>query len=348
MGWSVAGSASAEDAPWESETHAPTIIVIAGDDYGPLVTELLQATVRARMEQAEVRFVPATKERAATFPQEYLVFRLDTRDARAWVLKLEHQGRSLERKVQGPVRDAAAEEATALIVAQASVALLSPTDRSAELSEWQEEIKPDEQRPEEELPVTDSSSREKIKTTDREEEREATHSIFLVPRVSYRLEPYAQGLLTHGAHVGLEGMHVVGAFFGAGFTLGPSLTVASAYGEFDLARLPIDMHAGWCFRRGTWGLCPSLGIVLEPSWRKQAQGLDAVGVGRDARQFSWGGVGGVTGEQWFSKRVGIFLGVSLAAYVVSPEFIAEGVSDPVLSPYQIRPRLDLGMHFRVF
>ena len=73
-----------------------------------------------------------------------------------------------------------------------------------------------------------------------------------------------------------------------------------------------------------------------------------VGASPDQRQIGWAGVTALEGRWDLLERLGLCLALSAAYFPADREFVAAGVSEPVLAPYRVRFSLDVGLSLALF
>jgi len=323
------------------------VVVVAGAEHGPAVTELFQAVVHARLPEVRVRYVPEGEWQRAPPPSGApdLVFQLDTTRDSEWLLRLEYRGRVWTRTVEGGLsRDAAALEAAALMAAHTSVALLTEGAATATpeaLKTWVPEA------PTAPAPVAHQLPKPEV----RDEPGPLGRDDFwwLALMAAYRGQVYAAEYpWVHAGKLSLLGQLPQGPCATLGAALVEPTHVDSEFGSFTLHRQEGELLAGWCFRWDRWGVSPRLGALVDFTQRSDATPAPGVGASPDQRQLGWAGVTALEGRWSAFPRLQLFLGLSAAYFLADREFVASGVSEAVLAPYRVRFSLDVGLSLGLF
>ena len=333
-----------------------SIVVIAAREHGPTVTHFFRAVVQARLPEVQVEFVPESEVGGGTRAHSAdLVFRLDTRRETEWRLRLEYQGRAWTSTIEGGlVRDAAAVEAAALMAARTSVALLmgpASGGEADELEAWAAEPPPTNAPPAPAPPLVTPMQSAAINDLPAPVPGGARghRRLRLDLRGAYRGSSYAAEYpWMHGAKLAVELSVPAGPCGSLGYTYLQRAEVSSEFGSFELSRQHGDLLIGWCFVAGRLGFSPKLGGLVEASSRSATQPGAGVGGSPDQSSLAWAGVtaleitwGVVSGVEAFAALGGIY-------FLADQEFLAEGLSTPLLAPHRVRLSLDLGATFRIF
>lgn len=333
----------------EEDRARRSVLLFASDDVGPLVGDLLEATIQVRLEGVTVVVEDSKNPSQGPSPAvDAVVLHLNSEGSTRWVLRLEYRGRVWTRDIEGPASNAAAEEATALVAAQASIALLSDdTVEKDALNDWRQQPQEDDANAEKRTvpPVPHSPHEVLPPQMGVRPTLQRKNQVSFPLSVSYRGEFYAPGFFSHGAHIDAQARHSSGWFGAIGATFSPPLHLESEPGSFDLSRLPLDLIFGYCARYEAWLFCPAAGFVFEPSRRRNTEGTSGVGVVEDDAQFSFGLNFGAHAERRLSNWVSLSIGVSAVVSLIGTEFVIEGQNDALLSPSEVRPRFDVGVVF---
>lgn len=348
----------------EPTSASRLVVVVADPARGPALSQLFAAVVQARLPDVHVRFVPETTwSTMPVRPSAELLFHLDTSRDAVWTLRLVQSDRAWQRRLRGVARDPAAIEAAALIAARASVALLTREDgeseeRPEELTAWtRKDMDRDRAaqvaEPEPAPKPPTAAPRPALTTPERdagphEDQREqAAASLQILG--AYRGAPYARGVpWTHGAHLGLSVRLRAGPCAALGYTYTPAVEVRTQFGDFEIARYPAELHGGWCFRRGPFGVSPTLGVLVEPTRRRAAEPDSGVGVSSSNTSVGWAAVTALAADWGPSESLRLYLGLSAAYFASDLEYVAAGSESPLFSPYQVRLRVDVGAEFAMF
>lgn len=336
--------------------ETPIISVVAHEDQAHLLVALLEAAVHPHLPDARVIRGSAEEPRGASERQVRLL--LDTANPQLWILSLEHQGRSWERRLKGRAADPAALEASAQIAAQASVALLAThvalarDDDTLERLDWttqsegrsQGRAEPEPPPLDLAPPVRDQGTTQKESTTSARG-RGAESQLVLATGAGYRAQSYAEGLWSHGATVGAELQHAAGIVGGVGLYATPRLRVNSEFGSFSLLRLPAHLWVGYSWRRARGTLTPFFGVLLEGQRVGAPQPVEGIGAADASFQLSFGFGAGLRYGWLLERWVKMQVGVSVVALARVPKFVAEGGEQPLLAPHHVRPTFDLGLMF---
>lgn len=325
----------------------PQIVVVAAAEHGPAVTQLFQAVVHARLPEVLVRYVPEDAWQPAGSGAADLVLRLDTARDSEWLLRLEYRGRTWTRTIEGGLsQDAAAVEAAALMAAHTSVALLTEAATTSATPEALKTWVPEPPPPP--APVARQPPEPEVR---RGEPSPPRHDDFwwLELMAGYRGQIYsADHPWLHAGKLSLLGQLPQGPCATLGAALVQPTGVDSEFGSFTLRRQEAELLAGWCFRWGRWGVSPRAGVLADITERAEATPAPGVGASPDQRQIGWAGVTALEGRWSVLQRLQLFFALSAAYFLTDREFVASGVSEPVLAPYRVRFSLDLGLSLGLF
>ena len=330
------------------------MVVVAGTEYGPTVTQLFEAVVHARLPEVHVRYVPESQWQSNSSKRGTpdLICHLDTSENSEWRLRLEHRGRAWTRAIEGGLsRDAAAVEAAALMAAHTSVALLTqdaattPREPPEALEAWAPVPVEAAQRP---AVARDAGTAPRTSETSASS-ASARDFWWLELMGAYRGQTFAaEHPWVHAAKFSLLAEWPRGPCATLAATLVEPTRVNSDFGSFTLRRQQGELLLGWCFHWDRWSVSPKGGALVEFGHRSDATPAPGVGTSADQRQIGWAGVTALELRWSLVERVRLFLGLSAAYFAEDQAFVASAVPEPVLAPYRVRFSVDVGLDVGLF
>ncbi len=324
-----------------------TVVVHAAAEHAAPLRDLIASLLQPQVPHVDV----ISSRSLATDSEPLLILELEAKDSAVWLLRVRFQGRSWVRRLPGPARDAAALEGAAAVFTRAAAALLQSEVAAVSNRDLRHWI-PDEEAGSSVLPQTSQQgpSPPSQKAPRKQPSAPGASADVRVPSVSllvglaYRPQYYAARLpFSQGAYLSGTVRDSRGPCGRLSAGVYPATTVETDLGSFDVARFPLQLDVGYCFRRGRIGVAPFVGALLEPTVRSGTEGSSGVGSEPDSTFWGWGARTMLAVHFEFLDPFALQLGVGIDALLRNQIFLAEGQDEPLLSPANFRPFLELGV-----